>query len=304
MTANVELPQAQNKRTQMSAYLALILGLLVIAFSPILLRLAEAPGPVSGFYRMAIGWLLLTPWFIKRLQENRYTLTELRPAILGGLFFGGDLILWTTGIVLAGATLPTLFGNTTPLWVGLGTLVLFREKLKPGYWLGLLLAFAGLVLIVGVGDSQNEYLLEGMLLGLGAGFFYGSYFLAGQRGRERLDPVSFLWVVSFISSLVLLLAVLVLDQPLIGYSMNTYLAFLAMGVVIQVVGWWLISFAQGWLPASVVSPTLLGQPVLTGLIAGPLLKEDLSTSEIIGGIIVLIGIYIVHRSNLHEKEVS
>lgn len=302
MDNNATTALPEDKKIPVTAYFGLGAGLLVIAFSPILLRLADAPGPVSGFYRMGIGGLLLTPWFIKSMRKNRYTLAELRPAILGGLFFGGDLIQWTTGIMLAGATIPTLFGNTTPLWVGLGALFFFKEKLKRGFWLGLALAFTGAVLIVGIGDSQNEYLLEGILLGLGAGIFYGSYFLAGQRGREVLDPVTFLWVVCVVSSVVLLVTTVVLEQPLTGYPMNTYLAFLAMGAVIQVGGWWLITYAQGLLPASLVSPTLLGQPVLTGLIAIPLLGEFLSPSEIFGGIIVIIGIYFVHRSKQNKKE--
>jgi drug/metabolite transporter (DMT)-like permease len=293
---------SESKGAPASAYLGLISGLLVITFSPILLRMAEAPGPVSGFYRMAICWLVLTPWFIKRLRENNYTFAGLRPAILAGLFFGGDLIQWTTGVMLAGPTIPTLFGNTTPLWVGLGALLLFKEKLKPSFWVGLALAFTGAVLIAGTGDSQNEHLLEGVLLGLGAGIFYGGFFLAAQRGRERVDPLSFLWVVSFVSSLVLLLTAAVLGQPLTGYSLNTVLIFLAMGVVIQVAGWWLISYAQGLLPASVISPTLLGQPVLTGVLAVPLLGEILSPTEIFGGIIVIIGIYLVHRSKQPGKD--
>jgi drug/metabolite transporter (DMT)-like permease len=292
----------EGKTTPVSAYLGLISGLLVITFSPILLKMAEAPGPVSGFYRMTIGWLVLTPWFIKRFRVNKYSLAGLWPAILAGLFFGGDLIQWTTGVMLAGPTIPTLFGNTTPLWVGLGALVLFKEKLKPSFWVGLALAFVGAVLIAGTGDSQNEHLLEGIFLGLGAGIFYGGFFLAAQRGREKVDPLSFLWVVSFVSSLILLLTAVVLRQPLTGYSLNTVLIFLAMGVVIQVAGWWLISYAQGLLPASVVSPTLLGQPVLTGVLAVPLLGDVLSPTEIIGGIIVIIGIYLVHHSKQNVKE--
>ncbi|MEN8240714.1 MAG: DMT family transporter [Chloroflexota bacterium] len=284
------------------AYLGLAGGLLVIAFSAILLRLADAPGPVSGFYRMTIGWLLLTPWFIRHQRKHRFTLKVLRPAIMAGVFFGFDMILWTTGVVLAGATIPTLFANTSPLWVGLGALVIFKEKMPPGFWFGLALALAGAVLIVGIGNPQSDYLLEGVLLGLGSAIFYGSYFLAGQRGREVLDPITFLWVISFVCSLVLLAATIVLGQPLIGYSLHSYLAFLAMGIFIQVIGWWLISYAQGLLPASLVSPTMLGQPVLTAVVAAPLLGEHLTSLEIAGGIIVIIGVYIVHRSKQPESE--
>ena len=57
-----------------------------------------------------------------------------------------------------------------------------------------------------------------------------------------------------------------------------------------------VAYALGYLPASLVSPTLLLQPVLTGLLAVPILGEQLSAVQIVGGAAVLIGIYIGHRS--------
>jgi drug/metabolite transporter (DMT)-like permease len=160
----------------------------------------------------------------------------------------------------------------------------------------------GALLILSFGGKSSHHLLWGTLLGLGSAIFYGSYFLAGQRGREQLDPLSFLWVVSFVCSLVLLAAALVLDQPLTGYSIGTYLTFLAMGVLIQVIGWWLVSNAQGNLPASVVAPTMLGQPIITGLLAVPLLGETFTLNKIIGGITVIIGVFLVHQSKQNNKE--
>jgi drug/metabolite transporter (DMT)-like permease len=302
MSIKASTTQFESKSAPVSAYLSLLTGLLVISISPVLLRATDAPGPVSGFYRMTICWVLLTPWFIKHLRERKYSLSELRLPALAGLFFGGEMVLWTSGVKLAGATIPSLFTNTAPLWVGLGALVLFKEKLKPGFWLGLALAFVGAVLIGGVGNSQTEHQIEGMLMGLGAAIFYGGYFLAAQRGREGLDPLSFLWMVSFFSSLVLLVTTIVLDQPLTGYSSNTYLAFLAMGVAVQVVGWQLIGTAQGSLPASLVSPMMLVHVVLAGLLAVPLLGETLTPLEIFGGVMVIVGVYLVQRSKQHEKK--
>jgi len=54
--------------------------------------------------------------------------------------------------------------------------------------------------------------------------------------------------------------------------------------------------AIGHLPASLVAPPLLGQPVVTALLAGPLLGETFSAGHIVGGAAVLTGVYIVHRS--------
>jgi len=57
-----------------------------------------------------------------------------------------------------------------------------------------------------------------------------------------------------------------------------------------------INYALGHLPASIVSPTLLGQPVVTALLAGLLLGEVLSAWHIAGGVAVLAGVLLVHRS--------
>ena len=121
------------------AYSALAVGVLIIGFSAIFVRLANAPGVVSAFYRMSIGSLVMvTPfmWQVKRSKEKLPT-RGVWLAVGGGIFFGLDLIAWTTGIMLSNATIPTLMANTAPLWVGLGALLVFRERQTPRFWLGL-----------------------------------------------------------------------------------------------------------------------------------------------------------------------
>lgn len=62
-----------------------------------------------------------------------------------------------------------------------------------------------------------------------------------------------------------------------------------------------VAYTLGYLPASIVSPTLLLQPVLTGLLAVPILGERISIVQIFGGIAVLVGVYIVHRSRQENR---
>ena len=93
----------------------------------------------------------------------------------------------------------------------------------------------------------------------------------------------------------------VLGQPLTGYSTRAYLYMLALGLVVQVGGQMAVSYALGYLPASIVSPTLLLQPVLTGLLAVPILGETIAPVQMLGGVAVLAGIYIVHRSRQELK---
>ena len=284
------------------AYLALGVGILSLGFSAIFVRWANAPGIVTSFYRMAIATILLAWPFYRRVKATgSLSRRGLRFAVLGGLFFTGDLALWATGVVLSGATNPTLLANTAPLWVGLGALVLFRERLKAMFWVGLMLAMTGAAIILGLDSLRAVSFGLGTLFGLLAGIFYGGYFLITQRGRETLDSITYFWPAAVTSTLGLLILSLALRQPLTGYPASAYLNFLALGVVTQVFGYLAINHALGYLPASIVSPTMLGQPVVTAILAGPLLGEALSVWQALGGLTVLAGVYVVHRSQHNES---
>ena len=284
------------------AYLALGVGILSLGFSAIFVRWANAPGIVTSFYRMAIATILLAWPFYRRVKATgSLSRRGLRFAVLGGLFFTGDLALWATGVVLSGATNPTLLANTAPLWVGLGALVLFRERLKAMFWVGLMLAMTGAAIILGLDSLRAVSFGLGTLFGLLAGIFYGGYILITQRGRETLDSITYFWPAAVTSTLGLLILSLALRQPLTGYPASAYLNFLALGVVTQVFGYLAINHALGYLPASIVSPTMLGQPVVTAILAGPLLGEALSVWQALGGLTVLAGVYVVHRSQHNES---
>lgn len=282
-------------------YLALGAGVLGLGLAAIFVRWANAPGPVTSFYRLAIAVALLAWPFYRRVKaRGSLPVRGLQIAVLGGLFFAGDLAFWASGVVLSGATNPTLLLNTSPLWVGLGALILFRERLNATFWTGLLLAILGALVVLGLDSLRALSFGMGTLFGLLAGIFHAGYFLTTQRGREVLDSLTYFWLAAVSSTFGLLAVSLALRQPLVGYSSLTYLNFLALGLVSQVFGHLSINYALGYLPASIVAPTLLGQPVVTAILAGPLLGESLSVWQILGGILVLAGVYAVHRSRYGE----
>ncbi len=285
------------RTSPMRAYLGLAIGIASLAFSAIFVRWADAPGVITAFYRMAIAAVLLALPFARRVQ-SRGALSRrgVGFAVLGGVLFAADLGLWTEGVRLAGATNPTLLSNTAPLWVGLGAFVFFKERLNKVFWAGLFLAGLGSAVILGLDNLQGLGWNVGSLLGLLSGVFYGGYYLAAQRGRETLDPLAYVWLAAAVSALVLFFTALLLRHPFTGYSAFTYLSFLMAGVITQVVGYLAINDALGRLPASIVSATMLGQPVATALLAYPILGERFSALQIAGGVAVLAGVFLVHRS--------
>lgn len=283
------------QRNNARAYLVLGISLLGLAFSGIFVKLAGVPGAVSSFYRMAIAMVVLALPFMRDVRQNGIpNRHETLIALLAGLFFAFDLFFWSTGVLLSGATNPTLMSNIAPIWVGLGAMFFFKERLTRQFWFGLLVAIVGAAVILGV-DALHDVGL-GTLFGILSSVFYGGYFLVVQRSRQKLSTLTSFWLSAVFTTLILLVMARVLGQPLTGYSKLTYLYLLALGLIIQVGGQMGLAYSLGYLPASIVSPTLLLQPALTGLLAMPLLGEMLSWIQVLGGLAVLGGVYIVHRS--------
>ena len=110
-----------DKSLKPQGYAALITGTLVIGTSAIWMKSASVPGPVSSFYRMSLGALVLTIPFLRNLRNNPIEKKYVLLAILAGMVFGIDIAAWSTGVMLSGATVPTLMSNVAPVWVGILT---------------------------------------------------------------------------------------------------------------------------------------------------------------------------------------
>lgn len=277
------------------AYLALGFGILCIGLSAIFVKLAAVPGIVSGFYRVLIAALLLVPWWLARGREvPARTVTPY--IVLGGVFFALDLALWNTALLMTSAAQATLLANNAPLWVGLGALVLFKEKLNRVYWLGLFLALAGMVLVARPAAGSGFALDTGSLMAIAASMLYAAYLLTTQRVRATTSTVTFMTLSVVSSTVVLLLLGLVTGASFTGYPPQSWLALLGLGLISQAGGWLSINYALGHLPATQVSVSLLGQVLVTTLIAIPLFGEIPAPIQLAGGVLVLTGIYLVQRS--------
>ena len=290
------------KNYSMPAYIALGIGILSLSFSAMFIRWADAPGPVTAFYRLFFSVFILLPFFLPKIKSNRFIRSRsvIFP-LLAGLSTACDLGLWTSALSYTTAANATLLGNTSPLWVALGTWLILKQKLSPAFWRGLGFALLGAALIMGTDFILHPRFGIGDMMATFTGFFYGGYFLFTEKSRTKFDPVSHIWFVGIGASFSLFVINMALGYSLTGYERNTWLVFLATALVSQLIGYMSLAYALGHLPASVVSPTMILQPVLTTLLAIPLLGEIPSIWQGIGGVIALIGIYMVNQAHLHGQ---
>jgi drug/metabolite transporter (DMT)-like permease len=278
-------------------YLALIGGILCLSLSSLFIRWSQAPGVVTSFFRVGIATSVMAPFFLPKIRSIKLTKTLLLAPFLGGLFSALDQAVWSTSIGLTRVANATLLNNTAPLWVALVALLVFHEKLNRKFWLGLALTLVGAFIVMGNDIVNQPNLSWGDVLALGSGIIYAGYFLAMQRGRENLSPLVYMGLVNTFSCLTLFGVCLIFRQPLTGFPLSTYLVFLGAALISQITGHLSLSYAMGHLSASVVSPTMIAQPVLTAVMAIPLLGENLHLWQWIGGVVVLVGIAIVNKQN-------
>lgn len=274
-------------------------GVLALSFSPIFVRWAQAPGPVTSFYRMLTAVVILAPLAVHRIRRERgsFHAGAVALGLLGGLLTAGDHGFWSSALSSTSVANATLFNYVAPLWVALFAVLVWKERLRGRFWLGLGLVLAGMAVVIGAGMDREFRFNPGDIFAVVSSFFYAAYFLTAQRGRRSLPAEVFVWLVAVGAALGLLAVCLAGRMPLTGYSGQTALAFILAGLFSQVGGYFLVAYALGHLPAAVVAPTMIAQPVLSALLAIPVAGETLSAGQLLGGAAVLIGIAVVNREH-------
>jgi len=292
----------KNKTTL--AYLALGIGVPALSLSAMFVRWANAPGPVTAFYRMFISIFILLPFLITRIRGN----SSIRSSaiwfpLIAGAFTAFDLALWTTSLSYTTASNATLLGNTAPLWVALGTWLILKQKLSTAFWRGLAITLAGAGLIMGTDFILHPRFGIGDVMAIFTGFFYGCYFLFTEKSRIHFDTVIHIWLVGVGASISLFIFNIAFQNPLTGFDTNTWLIFLATAFISQIIGYMALAYALGHLPASIVAPTMVLQPVVTTILAIPLLNEIPNVWQGIGGAIALLGIYIINQDHYRRDKI-
>lgn len=286
------------------AYLALVAGILCISWSAIFVRWTDIPGSLSAFYRMLVPALVLLPTHFFDRHRSRVGLQTLGIIAIGGLFFALDLALYNTAILKTTAANATLLGNNTPIAVGLLSWLIFRRKPLTSFWVGLLMAVGGSLVILWADLSRHTQFGLGDVMSLAAAACFAVYLLVTERIRATIGTLTFLRLAMISSTVALLIINLSLGVSLRMPQGRTLWAVLGLGLISQLGGYLALTYALGHLPATITSISLLSQGPLTALMAALLLGEPLTTPQIVGGAFVLAGVGLAHRQRHPEDEAN
>ena len=277
--------------------LALAIGIICISVFPILVKLRLTPGLISAFYRMAIAVALLLPYVLItkkfKIPEKKYLVL----AILCGVLFASDVAVWNIAIQESSATQASLLTNLSPLWVGIISYLFLKTKPATNFWIGTIVALFGMAMLVGFKfflelDFDNAFILAVL-----SGIFYSIYLLVSKKALFGIDVLSFMTISLLSSSIYLAVLCVIANEPFTGFSDMGWIVLCIQAIVCQLMAWISISYATQFMRPTRVSLSLLGQAVLTSILAWLFVDEKISVNMIIGGIILLVGIRITFYTN-------
>jgi drug/metabolite transporter (DMT)-like permease len=287
-------------RPHWQPYLVLGLGVFTVSWAAIFIRIAAAPALVTGASRLVMASLLLTPLALWQdgAELLRLSWQDLRLVIAAGVFLGLHFATWISSLAYTSVASSVVLVSTTPLFTGLAVHFLLKEHVSSRMFVGIVLATLGGA-IIGWGDFRVSGLtLWGDLLAVVGAIMASAYFLIGRDLRRRLSLLTYVTPTYWVAALVLSIAALVSGQGFLGYPARTYWMFLLLAVGPQVIGHSSLNWALRYLSPTFITAAVLGEPVGSTILAHFVLNESPSTLEILGGTVILAGIYICSRAEV------
>lgn len=277
-------------------------AVVVVSTASILIRIGQANGAASlaiAAFRLGIAALILTPFALR--TSRQISRRDLLWAVASGSLLAIHFWSWITSLAHTSVASSTALVTTNPLWVGLASLLLFRERLGAALLGGIALCAGGTALIflsdhsaVSHAPGGNPLLGNGLAL-IGAVSASG-YLLIGRALRSRLSLLTYVWLAYSAAALWLWLGVVWLGTPVRGLPTVAYWCVIALALGPQLLGHTAFNWSLRHLSATFVAVSILGEPIGSALLAWLLFGERLAPVQMLGFVLILVGIALAARA--------
>ena len=287
-------------RETLRTYVIIGIGLLAISSASILIRWTdEVPSMVIAAYRLSVAGVFLAGATLKK-GESLYSLDtskENRLIFISGVALSLHFVFWIESLKLTSIASSVALVYTLPIWAALISRIFLKETLKQKQLIGILAAISGAAIIGFSGGKSGESSFAGNLLAVAGGMMGAVYLTIGRVVRRNKSTIAYSGSVYLSAAFVLILLTFVFSQPLTGYSNRMYILLIMIGIIPQLIGHTSFNWALKRRSATSVSVLMLGEPIGATLLGILILSEIPVTGEIIGGLILLSGIYLTSSSN-------
>lgn len=278
-------------------YAGLVMGVVAVSFAAILIRLADAHPLVIAAYRLCIASIVIWPATLAvQRQHLRLDFSQLRLMFLASVFLAMHFAAWITSLQYTSVASSVVLVTANPLLVAAASRLLFKESLGGATLVGIALGIMGGAVIASSDWNGSKRALFGDGLALLGAVGTTGYLLVGRRLRPEVSILPYLSIVYTGAAVLLLVGVVATRQPVTGYSAGTYVMLVLVALVPQVLGHSLLNWTLSKVSATLVSVSIMAEPVVSTVLALLVLQERPGTMTLVGGVIILLGVYMASRS--------
>lgn len=279
--------------------LALATGVVAVSFAAIFIRLCDdAPAVVIAAARMTLATALLAPLVAARGPRAQLAgLSRHLPAVAAaGAFLAAHFFFWITSLKHTSVLSSVVIVTTNPIFLGIAGYVLFGERLGRSMIAAIAIGCAGGALIAFADAGGETGSLRGDLAALAGALMASGYMLIGRRVRAHVPLLGYITAVNAVAAGLLLALALLTGHSFTGLRPSTYLYFLLLALVPQIIGHGSFNWALRYTTATTVSVFILGEPVGATILAWWLLDEAPGWLPLVGAGLVLCAIFLAARS--------
>lgn len=310
MIAKQELPQRQLSQTSaLIGTASLFVALIPISLAPVLVKLCEREigANAVAFHRAWIatiifGFLSVFEAFRDQksdkqpIEQKPLTRSELALLFLMGTAGATYSILWAWSVTQTNIANVALLSNMNSLFVGLAGYFLFGRRFDNRFIIGMVMAVGGAIAFeINKVQFANHHML-GDALALLTAIFIAMYLMLVERLRNRFSTSTImLWRCGATTAFLLPILPLV-ENRLFPYTGMGWFFIIFQALFCQVFGQALVAYSLSKLSSGVVAVTLLFEPVVASFFAWLIFNEQISFSDGIIFVIILLGIYLAQSS--------
>jgi drug/metabolite transporter (DMT)-like permease len=285
------------------SYVLLFIALFIWGFAYVVTKsgLSAVPPMLFALLRYTVASLILVPLALARGGLARLPRpVPWRTLVLMG-FTGVGLyyVLFNLAIAFTTASQTALIQSAFPAIVGVMAVVWLQERLSRRRIVGIVLAIAGVVLIVArteTGASSSNPLL-GNSLAVASVLSWGTYTILAKR-MSTADPIAVTAIISLIGTVMLVPAALIenANVSIASIPAEGWMPIIYLGALASAASYLLYMRALRDIDASLVGTYVNLSPVI-GVVSGVIvLGETITATAIVGGALVLFGVWISSRN--------
>jgi drug/metabolite transporter (DMT)-like permease len=293
-----------SKPSQWQIIIVLSIGIVGVSLAAVWVRLAfdvVSPDNTVGFSLflaasrlMVAALILLTSW--KNFKPSNISPTALYYAIAAGVCLAIHFATWMTSLAYTSIAASTVLVTTNPIWVGLINWWWYQEKLNRQKIIAIAIALAG-SMIIAISDRQmnSNYSnpILGAILALFGAVMSSLYLIFGSQAQRRgLNTANYIAIAYSVAALCLFPLPLIYQTSYLNYPAPVYLYVLLMAVMSQAIGHTSLNWSVRWISPTIVSLSLLFEPVIASCVGAIVFQEIPSVNLLIGGLIILLGMAI------------